>query len=174
MKIVRRRSIPLARRRPPRPLVAMGGAGVLALGAAVTMLALGGVVVAGLGAVIGGGILLSGYWVRAKRNGVWAHVFVDSEDVVLSLAFPIPISLIHWALRRAPIDDEAAAMARMILDDPVLMETLRHDAIEIVADEGSEHVEVVIGPRRRHWRAFQFHPRRSVSQSHFPSPMEEQ
>jgi len=149
----------------------MGGAGALALGTVVAMLALGGVVVAGVGAIIGGGLLLSGYWIKANRHGVWAHVFVDSDDVVLSLAFPIPISLIHWALRRAPIDDEAAAMARMILDDPILLETLRHDAIEIMVDDGLEHVEVVIGPRRSHWRAFQFNPRPAFSQSQ--SPMEE-
>ena len=165
-------------RRPPRsrlsrPLAAAGGAAALTLGAAAATVVVGGLMVAGLGVLIGGGLLLTGYWFKAKRSGVWAHVLVESDDAVISLAIPIPISLIRWGLRRAPISDDAAEMARMILEDPELLDALRHDAIEIQVDDDSGHVEVIIGPRRKRWRAFQFHPIRSTSQNHAIVPLEE-
>ncbi len=173
----RRPRNPLARRRPrgrmSRPLAVAGGAAALTLGAAVATVVVGGLLVVGLGAFIGGGLLLTGYWYKARRSGIWAHVLVDSDDAVISLAFPIPIALIHWGLRRAPIDDDAADLARMILEDPELLETLHHDAIEIVVDDGPEHVEVVIGPRRKNWRAFQFNPLRSFSPNQLSFQLED-
>ncbi|HHB90109.1 MAG TPA: hypothetical protein ENK60_02240 [Anaerolineae bacterium] len=156
-----------------RPLALVGGAAALTIGAAVATLVVGGLMVVGLGALIGGGLILSGYWFKTKRSGIWLHLLVDSEDVVISLAFPLPLTLFRWGLRRAPIDDNVADLARMILEDPELMNTLRHDAIEIQVDDGSDHIEVVIGPRRKHWRAFQFHPLRSITRNHSSHLLEE-
>ena len=53
----------------------------------------------------------------------------------------------------------------MILEDPDLMAALHHDAIEIMIDSDGDHIEVVIGPRRKQWRAIQFNPVRSFSQT---------
>jgi hypothetical protein len=156
-----------------KALAAAGGAAAVTLGAAIATVVVGGLVVMGLGALIAGGLLLTGYWFKAKRSGIWLHVLVDSDDAVISLALPIPISLIRLGLRRAPISDDAADIARLILDDPELLKTLRHDAIEVIVDDGPEHIEVVIGPRRKQWRAFQFNPVRSFSKHASIAPLEE-
>ncbi len=158
------------RGRPGGPLALAAGGVTLALSVAATAVLLGGVVILGMGALAIGGMLVTGYWFRAQRNGIWVHVLVDSDDAVISLAMPIPLGLIRWGLRRAPLDDDAAAMARLILEDPELLETLRHDAIEIVVDDGPDHIEVVIGPRRKRWRSFQFKPIRTHSQTHSQTP----
>jgi hypothetical protein len=143
----------------------------LAVGGVATAVVVGSLAVAGIGALALGALFVGGYWFRAKHKGVWLHVLVDSDDAVISLALPIPISLLRWGVALAP--DDAAEMARMILEDPELMETLHRDAIEIVLDSDGDHIEVVIGPRRKKWRAIQFNPIRSFSQTNSLTQLEE-
>ena len=156
-----------------RPLAAAGTVTALAVGGAATAIVLGGVVVIGVGALAIGAVAVGGYWFWAERKGIWAHVLVDTDDVVISLAVPIPVSLLRAGVGIAPVPDDAVDMARMILEDPELLETLHKDAIEIVVDSGGDHVEVVIGPRRKHWRAIQFNPVRSFSRTKQLSQTEE-
>lgn len=156
-----------------RPLAAAGGIAALTIGAAATALVAGGLLVIGLGLITVGAIVVGVYWFRAKRNGIWLHVLVDTDDVVISLAIPIPLSLLHQALKMSPASDDTAQMVRQFLKDPEVMETLHREAIEIVVDSGADHVEVVIGPRRKHWRAIQFSPVRSFSRTESLSNPEE-
>jgi len=148
-----------------RPLAAAGTVTALAVGGVAATIVLGGVIVAGVGALAIGAVAVTGYWFWAKRKGIWAHVLVDTDDVVISLAVPIPISLLNLGLSLSPVPDDATEMARLILNDPELLDTLHKDAIEIVVDSGADHIEVVIGPRRKHWRAIQFNPVRSFSRT---------
>ena len=148
-----------------RPLSKAGTVVALAAGGVTATIVLGGVIVAGVGALAIGAIAVTGYWFWARRKGIWAHVLVDTDDVVISLAVPIPISLLNLGLSLSPVPDDAADMARLILSDPELLKTLHKDAIEIVVDSGTDHIEVVIGPRRKKWRAIQFNPIRSFSQT---------
>ena len=144
------------RKRHFLPLAAAGG---------VATLIMGGGTILGLGTLLIGGMVLTRYWAKANRSDIWIHILVDTDDVIISLALPIPLSLLRWGLRRASITAEAANVLHMILEDPELLETLHHDAIEIQVDDGSDHIEVVIGARRKHWRAFQFTPVRSFAKN---------
>ncbi len=148
-----------------RPLAAVGTGTALAVGGVAATVVLGGVIVAGVGALAIGAMAVTGYWFWAKHRGIWAHVLVDTDDLVLSLALPIPVSLMRLGVNLSPVPDDAADMARLILNDPELLETLHKEAIEIVVDSGTDHIEVVIGPRRKQWRAIQFNPVRSFSQT---------
>ena len=170
-----RPQIPARRRtrRLPRSLTAAGGVTALAVGGVMAAILLGSVIMLGVGALAAGMVIIGGYWFRAKRNGLWVHVLVDTDDVVISLALPIPLALIRWGLRTSPVSDDAVEMARLILEDQELQEALHEDAIEITLDNGSEHVEVIIGQRRKHWRAFQFNLARSFSQTQPLSKLEE-
>ncbi len=175
-RVVRWRPQIPARRRPrrfPRSLTAAGGVTALAVGGVMAAILLGSVIMLGVGALAAGMVIIGGYWFRAKRNGLWVHVLVDTDDVVISLALPIPLALIRWGLRTSPVSDDAVEMARLILEDQELQEALHEDAIEITLDNGSEHVEVIIGQRRKHWRAFQFNLARSFSQTQPLSKLEE-
>ena len=156
-----------------RPLAAAGTTLAVVTGGVAATIVLGGVVVVGVGALAVGAIAVSGYWLWAKRKGLWAHVLVDTDDVVISLAVPLPLSLLRLGLELAPVPDDAVDMARMIMEDPELLKTLHKDAIEIIVDSGSDHIEVVIGPRRKHWRAIQFNPVRSFSRTKQLSNTEE-
>ena len=156
-----------------RPLATAGATLAVVTGGVATVIVLGGVVVVGLGALAIGAIAVGGYWFWAKRKGIWAHVLVDTDDVVISLAVPIPLSLLRLGLELAPVPDDAVDMARMILEDPELLNALHKDAIEIIVDSGSDHIELVIGPRRKHWRAIQFNPVHSFSRTKQLSHMEE-
>ncbi len=152
-------------RRLPRSLAAAGAVTTLAVAGVATAVVLGSLAVAGVGALILGALAVGGYWFQAKHKGIWLHVLVDTDDVVISLALPIPISLLRRGVALSPASDGAVEMARLILEDPELMSTLHHDAIEIMLDSGNDHIEVVIGPRRKKWRAIQFNPVRSFSQT---------
>ncbi len=118
-----------------------------------------------LGAVAAGALALAGSWLRAQRHGVWVQALLESDDFVISLALPIPLSLLRRALAMTPISDDDVATARTIIEDPELLKALHEDAIEITAGDGADHIEVVIGPRRRRWRVFQFNLTRSFSRT---------
>lgn len=163
---------PHRRGRLARPLAAAGVLGGLALGAAATVVVVGGLLVVGIGILAVGTLALGGLWLKARRSGVWLHVLVDSDDVVISLAIPLPLSLIRWGLQFAPAPD-TAAIAQAIIEDPELLDALRQDAIEITVDDGADHIEVVVGPRRKRWRTFQFRPIRAISKTQF-SPITEE
>jgi hypothetical protein len=156
-----------------RPLAAVSALTALTVGGVAAAVALSGVVIVGAGALIIGAIAVSGYWFWAKRKGLWVHVLVDTDDVVISLAIPIPLSLLDLGLTISPVSDGAADTARMILNDPELLKALHEQPIEIILDSGADHIEVVIGSRRKHWRAFQFNPVRSFSQTKSLSNPEE-
>ncbi|HEY52800.1 MAG TPA: hypothetical protein G4N94_05020 [Caldilineae bacterium] len=156
-----------------KPLTAVGILGGLALGAAATVIVAGGLLVVGIGILAVGVLALGRLWLKAQRSGVWLHVLVDNDDVVISLVFPLPISLVCRGLQLVPATDDAVEMARMILEDPELLDTLHTDAIEITVDDGADHIEVVVGPRRKRWRAFQFRPIRAISKTQF-SPITEE
>ena len=151
--------------RPIRPLAIVGAAAAITAVAAAIIVVGGGLLVLGLGALTLGALALAGSWLRAQRNGVWVHVLIDTDDVIISLALPIPLSLLRRGLAMTPISDDDVATVRMILEDPELLKALHEDAIEIIADDGADHIEVVIGPRRRRWRAFQLNLTRSFSQT---------
>ncbi len=148
-----------------RPLAAAGTTAALVGGGAAAVIALGGVVVVGVGALAIGAAAAGSYWFWAKRKAIWVHVLVDNDDAVISLALPIPLSLLRLGLELSPVPDDAVDTARLILEDPELLDALHKDAIEVVLDSDGNHVEVAIGPRRKRWRALQFKPVRSFSQT---------
>lgn len=158
--------------RPGRPLAATGVAATLVGGAAAAIV-LGGVAVTGVGVLAISALAIGGYWLRARRKGLWLHVLVDSDDLIVSLALPLPLKLIRWGLEVSPVSDDAVNMVRMFIEDPEVLETLHKDAIEIAIDSGDDHIEVLIGPRRKYWRTFQFNPIRSFSQTKRLSQLEE-
>ncbi len=148
------------------PLVMVGVLAAIALGLTVVIVVVGGFVLLGLGAIIVGGLLLGVFWRSARRSPIWLHALADTNKFVFSLAFPLPLSLIRRGLQSIATSNETFELVRGFLEYPDLLERLHHDAIEIqITETSGDHVEVIIGERRPHWRVFQFKMIRSFSQT---------
>ena len=131
-----------------------GGIVAVTGGAVAATALLGGVLVAGAGVLAVGGLLVAGYWLRARGRGVWAHVRVESREGTITLAIPLPLSLARMGLNLAPIPSQPKQIALDVLSDAELLRALREEGIEVQVDDGEHYVEVYIGARKPHWPVF--------------------
>ena len=90
-------------RRLSRSLATAGTVAALAVGGVATAVVVGSLAFAAVGALALGALVVGGYWFWAKHKGIWLHVLVDTDDAVISLALPIPISCCAGAWRSRPM-----------------------------------------------------------------------
>ncbi len=157
-----------------RNLSKTGGIVAVTGGAVAAATLLGGAMMVGMGVLVVAGLVGVGYWLRARRQGIWAHVLVESHEGSFTIAIPLPLSLARLGLTLAPIPSESKRIALDVLNDAELLRALREEGIEVQVDDGDEHVEVYIGARRAHWPALRLGSIKNLSPTVISLPIQSQ